>query len=146
MSPRVVVEDRGYLTPCYVWQGATAGAGYGVCSRGGRQVYVHRDAWEEEQGPVPDGLKVLHKCDVPPCRNVEHLFLGTQADNVADCIAKGRAVPPPVLRGSRNGRARLDDERAAAIRVANGSQREIARRFGVSQKTVWRVRSAGAWA
>ena len=55
---------------------------------------VHRLAWEAEHGPIPEGMLVLHHCDNPPCYNIQHLFLGTHADNLADAQAKGR-VPIP---------------------------------------------------
>ncbi|MGH7024521.1 MAG: HNH endonuclease signature motif containing protein [Caulobacteraceae bacterium] len=54
--------------------------------------YAHRLAWELANGPIPDGLLILHKCDNPVCCNPDHLFLGTAADNHADCAAKGRAA------------------------------------------------------
>ena len=52
----------------------------------------HRKAWAEANGPIPEGLQVLHHCDNPRCYNVEHLFLGTQADNLRDMVAKGRSA------------------------------------------------------
>jgi len=57
-------------------------------------IRTHRLAWELANGPIPDGLSVLHHCDNPPCCNVEHLFLGTQTDNHADMVAKGRHYHP----------------------------------------------------
>ena len=55
---------------------------------------AHRIAWELVHGPVPEKFCVLHKCDNPPCINVDHLFLGTQQDNLADMNAKGRRRNP----------------------------------------------------
>ena len=67
--------------------------------RGTPPIKTHHLAWEVANGPIPDGLWVLHHCDNPPCCETEpsdeypdgHLFLGTHADNMADMAAKGRA-------------------------------------------------------
>lgn len=72
------------------WTGATL-KGYGQIGDGRCLRYTHRVAWELVNGPIPDGMHVCHHCDNPPCCNVDHLFLGTDADNNADMIAKGRA-------------------------------------------------------
>jgi hypothetical protein len=90
-------QDRVIPEPnsgCWLWEGATNGTGHGRIGwrRGGVSyfAYVHRLAWEQANGPVPDGISVLHRCDVRACCNPEHLFLGTQQDNVRDMHAKGR--------------------------------------------------------
>lgn len=141
-----VVEDRGYATPCRVWQGATAGSGYGVRLLDGRRVYVHRAAWEQANGrPVPAGFQVLHRCDVPPCAEPTHLFLGTAADNVADCIAKGRAVPPPRSPGEANARARLTVEQVREIRAARGTNRGLAKQLGIPVGTIAAIRARRTW-
>jgi hypothetical protein len=76
---------------CWLWTGGTTNGGYGVIGVGrGRLHRAHRISWEIANGPIPDGLKVLHRCDNPPCVNPAHLFLGTQVDNMRDCAAKGR--------------------------------------------------------
>ena len=77
---------------CHLWTAAVAGKGYGVINHGGVMRYAHRLAWEFAYGPIPEGLCALHRCDVPACVNVAHLFLGTVADNNRDMAAKGRAV------------------------------------------------------
>lgn len=90
---------------CWLWTGAIVPFGYGKMSRGrrgGGLEPAHRVAWRLFNGPIPFGMSVLHRCDVPACVNPNHLFLGTQADNIHDAMAKGRHSKPPIgLRGSR---------------------------------------------
>lgn len=83
---------------CLEWTGLTNAKGYGRTSLNGKPDLTHRVAWILANGPIPDGLHVLHHCDNPPCGETEptegypegHLFLGTNDDNVADMDAKGR--------------------------------------------------------
>jgi len=83
---------------CLEWTGYTNAGGYGKISVNNKPVSTHRTAWELANGPIPDGLHVLHHCDNPPCCETEptegypegHLFLGTKAENTADMNAKGR--------------------------------------------------------
>jgi hypothetical protein len=84
--------DRGDPQGCWLWQGATNGKpGYGKLHLAdGKQELAHRYAYALWVGPIPDGLEVLHRCDVKLCCNPHHLFLGSQKDNVHDCRLKGR--------------------------------------------------------
>jgi hypothetical protein len=81
-------------TNCWLWTGRRDGSlRYGRTRDGeGKMGYAHRFAWRLLRGPIPKGACLCHHCDNPLCVNPAHLFLGTRADNVRDCIAKGRHV------------------------------------------------------
>lgn len=78
------------MAGCSEWDHGVRVREYGGVWSGGQRWLAHRLAWTEANGPIPDGLCVLHSCDNPRCCNVDHLFLGTQKDNAADMVAKGR--------------------------------------------------------
>lgn len=128
--------SRGIPEPnsgCLLWLGAVNADGYGWTGVGdGKTDAVHRLSWKLNKGPIPDGLHVLHRCDVRSCFEPTHLFLGTHDANMADRNAKGRA---------RGGRTKpkntiLNEDAVRAIRAATGTQREIAKRFGIHFGTV----------
>lgn len=129
---------------CMVWTGARNDAGYGQIVHEGRVWYAHRLAYAIVHGPIPDGMYVCHTCDNPPCIRAEHLFLGSNADNQRDALAKGRR---PV--GERHHNAKLTPTAVRAIRAryaASGvSQRRLAAEYGVGQDVISRIVSGRGW-
>ncbi len=85
LKMRLKIAESG----CHEWTGHTV-KGYGYIWLNGKDIGTHCATWILANGPIPNGLYVCHTCDNPPCCNVEHLFLGTPAGNVADMVAKGR--------------------------------------------------------
>lgn len=136
---------------CWLWTGkAKHQHGYGVLGRGGHQagmVGAHRVSWEIHYGAIPKGMVVCHRCDVPACVRPDHLFLGTQADNMADAWEKGRRGTPST-KGERNGRAKLTWNEVRQIRTrwnAGNTQTELARIYGVPQTQISRIVRNLSW-
>jgi hypothetical protein len=129
---------------CHEYRGGFFNDGYGSFWFEGTDWRAPRFAWFIVHGPIPDGMLVCHRCDNPPCVRLDHLFLGTVADNTRDMIRKGRK---PIYtgeawherwkvdrRGDRSGSAKLTWPEVRAIRAAAASgerYRSIAARFGI---------------
>jgi hypothetical protein len=124
---------------CWLWEGALCSkgksdTGYGTFSidADGTMQMTHRFSWELHNGPIPEGLRVLHTCDVKRCVRPDHLFLGTQKQNMEDKVAKGRHPKS------------LTPKQVLAIQEAycgkpRPSQQQLAERFGVHQTTISNV-------
>jgi len=119
---------------CWLWCGAKNGKGYGMLSlQNGRKLIASRVSWILNQGPIPDGMLVCHRCDTPPCVNPDHLFLGTPADNARDCASKGR------------GGLKLTPAQVIAIRSSQAGQIDLALQYGVDKSTIRNIRRRTAW-
>ena len=130
--------------------------GYGRLQIGRVAALAHRVSWEISNGPIPPGQHVLHHCDNRGCVNPTHLFLGTNADNRADCVAKGRQRG---AKGERNTKAKLTTEQVAEIRAAYvpapiGHPRRgdpprsitvLAERYGVTRSQIYHIVRGWNW-
>jgi hypothetical protein len=125
---------------CRTWRGSLSDYRYGSFYDGKRVVKAHVFAWEKENGPIPNGLKVCHSCDIPACVEVSHLFLGTQKKNLEDMVAKKRSCY-----GERSGHAKLTAEQAIAIKQSADRTGVLAKRYGVSAPTICGIRSGYRW-
>lgn len=133
---------------CWLWTGAKS-RGYGQIGRGGKAIKTHRVSWELHNGPIPagddyHGMCVLHTCDIPACVNPDHLFLGTNADNVVDMIAKGRRASTS---GEAHHNAKLAAEQVLEIRSRQRqTQQALAKEFDISREQIRDIRSGKSWA
>jgi hypothetical protein len=134
---------------CWLWDGTHTARGYGEFRIARRKTMAHRIAWERAFGSIPDGLCVLHECDVTRCVNPNHLFLGTRVDNAKDRDAKGRRRGVSSSNGTHLSTLRcglnhwgskirtvtaVHDIRA---RCATGErQKDVGERYGVTQRTI----------
>ena len=125
-------------TDCLLWHKACTRAGYGVTTVARKTKYVHRLAMEEKIGrPLESKEIVCHSCDTPACYNIDHLFLGTQADNMADARAKGRHA-----HGFKLPHTRLNDSDIAGIRwfsAAGVRNKHVARLYDIHQSHVSKI-------
>src|SRR5262245_28359638 len=137
LPPRFWVKVNKTDT-CWLWTAARFTNGYGAFRVSAQQRRVHRVIWEDLNGPVPDGLVICHRCDVKHCVRPEHLFLGTQADNIADRDIKGH-----VANGERNG-MRLHPERHP--HGAARGERVRTARYTAQDVLLWReMYASGNW-
>ena len=137
----VVVNENG----CWIWQGERV-RGYGRIRAFGRKVMAHRASYEIHIGVIPDGLHVLHRCDVPSCCNPEHLFVGTRSDNIRDAISKGRKKP---VCGSRIWTSRLASASVLEIRErakVGEPKSKLALDYGVSRQAISKIINRLNWA
>jgi len=128
---------------CWLWTAGQNGMGYGSIGNKSGQKLAHRMSYELAYGPIPRGMFVCHTCDTPSCVRPEHLFLGTQADNIADAQRKGR-----LQSGEAHRHAKLTAEIAALIRTerARGvTHKALAARFCVAVATIQAIVDGHTW-
>jgi hypothetical protein len=146
MIPKIIIDrfNNRYIptteSGCWIWDHDCDGKGYGRISYRNSRYSAHRMSWMIHHGAIEPGLNVLHKCDVTFCVNPDHLFLGTQKDNMGDCARKKRHQF-----GERSGASVLTDEMAQGIHSAHGKYKDIAARFGISKYAVKDIKKRNRW-
>ncbi len=128
-------------TYCWIWLGGKTSKGYGRFKLDGKYLSPHRLMYELYVGPLEKHLDCCHHCDNPSCVNPEHLFKGTRADNMQDCIAKGRLNSKfPVQKGEQIGNSKLKDSDILVIRELSKTmlRKDIAAFYGVHKSRITR--------
>ena len=125
---------------CWVWSGPVNAGGYGQLTVNGVNYISSRVAYELHFQKSPGDLFVCHRCDKRNCCRPEHLFLGTNMDNVTDMIQKGRTC-----KGSDRPNSKLTAHQVRVIRSLSWTQKKIAARFGISQSHVSGIKSGTYW-
>jgi hypothetical protein len=131
---KVIVGDDG----CWEWTGSRNKYGYGVIGINWKTKLTHRVAYELKNGPIPEGLFVCHHCDNPCCVRPDHLFLGSQKDNMIDMVKKGR-----------EGTSKLKESQVIEIRrlykTGLFTQQELGNKFGVSHRQIGYIINKKSW-
>lgn len=126
---------------CWLWLGHLNACDYGTMWAG-RSMLAHRFSYEYYVEKIPEGKCVLHRCDVRCCVNPEHLFLGTQLDNIADMEQKRRGRHP---HSENHGRALLTNAQVKEARNSGLRRAELAKKFGVAVHVIKYARQKNTW-
>ena len=136
--------DRKDENSCWEWKGKLSSKGYGRIGYKGENIQSHRASWMVHFGGIPVGLHVLHRCDNRKCVNPSHLFLGTNDDNIADMVSKGRNS-----RGENSSASKLTEQDVRVIRFLYdelGIKIYILKElFGVCDSVICNVVHRKAW-
>lgn len=132
----VKLEKHVHFVPeagCHIYNGTRKEKGYGVIKIGHKNYAAHRVAWEIANGEIPEGAIVLHKCDTPACCNPSHLRIGSNQQNIDDCVAKGRRF------------TKLTPSHVQHIWSSTESTVSLAAKFSVSRFAVSDARKGKTW-
>jgi hypothetical protein len=136
-------------TGCHNFLGFRTHQGYGKIKYKGKPYIAHRLFWIINKGEIPADKYVLHRCDNPSCFNLEHLFIGTNADNVADKVSKNRQYKPPKGKDHHRSMAKLTEQQVMEIKnlLKRGySQADIHRDFEIKRQVVSDIALGKTWA
>lgn len=136
---------------CWIWQKCIGKNGYGNLRHRKKTYTLHRLSYSLIVGEIPKNMHVLHKCDVRSCCNPDHLFLGTNLDNIRDSVNKNRRkgisrVRPkmkykPMSEIGRKNHRKLNDDQIVELKklhIAGFSYPQLAEKYNVNQATIWR--------
>ena len=142
---RKIIKKEG----CWDWSGTKSAYGYGIIHYGdGKTIHLHRASWLIYKGEIPQGIQVHHSCDNRICSNPDHLWIGTQYENMQDMIRKGRQKPFIGLKGESNKQHKLTDEKVIEIKLMlknKISLRVIANKFNVSKGCINHIHRNTTW-
>ena len=126
---------------CWIWMKSLNSGGYGNTTLGrNSSILAHRASYEEKYGKIPNGVLALHSCDIKSCVNPDHIFLGTQQDNMTDKVMKNRQA-----NGEKHGMSKLTREQAFEAKFGTEKPSLLAKKFGCSAVMIRQIRSGMYW-
>ena len=130
---------------CMEWTGQKLPKGYGHVKIRGKKIQTHRYVLSKKLGrSIGEGMCALHTCDNPPCCNPDHIWEGTNQENVDDKIKKGRGA---IVKGEKHGCSKLTEDMVIEIKQAGRtiSQRKLATEYGVSSTIIYKILKGVLW-
>jgi hypothetical protein len=125
---------------CWIWMSTIHESGYGRVCLGKKPFLAHRASYEEKYGKIPNGLMALHSCDVKSCVNPDHIFVGTQQDNMNDKVRKNRQA-----KGISHGNAKLTEDQAREIKFSSETSIKLAAKFNYSASMIREIKNGNLW-
>ena len=141
---KVLANIKINLKNCWEFTKGRNAGGYGVVRIHDKSMLTHRASYLYHYNSIPTGLHVLHKCDNPCCCNPEHLFIGTDRDNMEDKVRKGRQSRQGML-GKEHPMAILEDKNVITIFTSSLNTLELASIYNVSPSTISAIRNKSCW-
>jgi hypothetical protein len=135
---KIVIDKNN----CWEFSKGKNYGGYGISTLEHKQMLVHRASYKYHFGSIPEGLHILHRCDNPPCCNPDHLFAGTNLDNIRDKMEKGRQ------KGNKGGdhpESKLKETDVINIFLSSESIKELAKQYNVEPCTISNIRNSRSW-
>ena len=125
---------------CWVWMSTIHENGYGRVCAGKKPFYAHRVSYEQKYGPIPSGMMALHHCDVRCCVNPDHIFVGTQQNNMTDKVRKNRQA-----KGISHGNAKLTEDQVREIKSSSETSIKLAAKFDYSASMIRAIKNGNLW-
>lgn len=146
--PRIPIKEKLDMnvikvpeSGCWIWMGMISRYGYGRFTFGTKTNFsAHRTSYELKYGKIPDGMLALHHCDVKCCVNPDHIFIGTQQENMTDKVTKNRQA-----KGESHGMSKLTKEQATEAKFSGAKTSELAKKFNCSAVMIRQIRSGHYW-
>lgn len=127
-------------TDCWTWLGNRQPSGHGYIQIFRVRWMAHRLSYFINKGEIPEGLNVNHTCDNAWCVNPDHLYAGTQQENMKDVRERGRQA-----KGEKHGMCKLTQQQVDVIRSSTLTDAELAKHFQVSQSHIWNIKNKKRW-
>ncbi len=125
---------------CWIWMSTIEKTGYGRVCSGKKPFYAHRVSYEQKYGSIPNGMMALHHCDVKSCVNPDHIFIGTQQENMIDKVSKNRQA-----KGASHGNAKLTEDQAREIKFSSETSIKLAAKFNYPASMIREIKNGNLW-